>query len=163
LSSRPGFPVTQHRTRQRVRLSVRKGACSSRNPPTSTGNPGERSRGICSSADLSWKCFPTERTRISCCAAVDRTACAAFLTESRTRDSDWGGAVRNPGSFAFLRRVGFHSNRQVRVAGPPIRRWYAGGTYALPGCARSSCCSPAIRRPQALHSGRHLDLEKQSS
>jgi len=40
LSSRPGFPVTQHRTRQRVRLSVRKSACSSRNPPTSTGNPG---------------------------------------------------------------------------------------------------------------------------
>ncbi len=25
----------------------------------------ERSRGICSSADLYWKCFPTERTRIS--------------------------------------------------------------------------------------------------
>jgi hypothetical protein len=26
----------------------------------------ERSRGICSSADHSWKCFSTERTRISC-------------------------------------------------------------------------------------------------
>src|SRR6202789_3928411 len=26
----------------------------------------ERSRGTCGSADLSWKCFSTERTRISC-------------------------------------------------------------------------------------------------
>src|ERR1700688_4549261 len=30
----------------------------------------ERSRGICSSADPSWKCFSTERTRVSCSHAL---------------------------------------------------------------------------------------------
>ena len=69
LSSRPGFPVTQHRTRQRVRLSARKGACSSRNPPASTGNPGER-------------------TRISYYAAPEMATCAAFLEESRMKFAD---------------------------------------------------------------------------
>ena len=44
--------------------SVRKGACSSRNPPTSTGNPGER-------------------TRISYYAAPKMTSFAAFIKESR--------------------------------------------------------------------------------
>jgi MoaA/NifB/PqqE/SkfB family radical SAM enzyme len=36
----PGFPVTQHQTGPRVRLSLRKAAWSSTTPPTSTGNPG---------------------------------------------------------------------------------------------------------------------------
>jgi hypothetical protein len=36
----PGFPVTQHQTRPRVRLSVRKAACSPSTRPNSTGNPG---------------------------------------------------------------------------------------------------------------------------
>jgi hypothetical protein len=31
-----------------VRLSVERAACSSSTPPLSTGNPGERSGGICS-------------------------------------------------------------------------------------------------------------------
>jgi hypothetical protein len=35
----PGFPASMHWTEQRVRLSVKKDACSS-TPPTSTGNPG---------------------------------------------------------------------------------------------------------------------------
>jgi hypothetical protein len=35
----PGFPVTLHQTGPRVRLSLRKAACSSTTPPTSTGNP----------------------------------------------------------------------------------------------------------------------------
>ncbi len=38
--SGPGFPATQHWTRPRVRLSLRKAASSSPAPPTSTGNPG---------------------------------------------------------------------------------------------------------------------------
>jgi hypothetical protein len=45
----------------------------------------KRSGGICSSADLSWKCFSTERTRISCRAALDMAACAAFVKESRMK------------------------------------------------------------------------------
>jgi hypothetical protein len=36
-----GFPVTQHQTGPRVRLSVRKAAWSVTTPPTSTGNQGE--------------------------------------------------------------------------------------------------------------------------
>src|ERR1700733_6832924 len=43
---------------------LRKGASGPPTPPTFPGNPGERSRpvpacrgGICSSADLSWRCF----------------------------------------------------------------------------------------------------------
>jgi hypothetical protein len=43
------------------------------------------SRGICSSADLSWKCFSTERTRISCRAVLDSATCAAFVKESRIK------------------------------------------------------------------------------
>jgi hypothetical protein len=43
----------------------------------------ERSRGICGSADLSWKCFSTERTRISCHAAPDTAACAPFFKDGR--------------------------------------------------------------------------------
>jgi hypothetical protein len=35
-------------------------------------------RGICSSADFSWKCFSTERTRISCHVALNNAACAPF-------------------------------------------------------------------------------------
>jgi hypothetical protein len=79
LSSRPGFPVTQHRTRQRVRLSVRKGACSSRNPPTSTGNPGER-------------------TRISYYAAPKMTSFAAFIKESRMSFAEPIGLNRKSGA-----------------------------------------------------------------
>lgn len=37
----PGFPVTQHQTGPRVRLSSRKAAYSSTTPSTSTGNPEE--------------------------------------------------------------------------------------------------------------------------
>ena len=40
-TGRSGFPVAQHQTGLRVRFSVRKTACSSTTPPTSTGNPGE--------------------------------------------------------------------------------------------------------------------------
>jgi hypothetical protein len=36
----PGFPVTQHQTGPRVRLSVRKAAWSPSTPPNSIGNPG---------------------------------------------------------------------------------------------------------------------------
>jgi hypothetical protein len=43
----------------------------------------ERSRGICGSADLYWKCFSTERTRISYFAAPTAPTCGAFFTESR--------------------------------------------------------------------------------
>jgi hypothetical protein len=49
----------------------------------------ERSRGICSSADFSWKRVSSppqtchlDRTRISCHAALDMAACAAFVKES---------------------------------------------------------------------------------
>jgi hypothetical protein len=107
LSSRPGFPVTQHRTRQRVRLSVRKGACSSRNPPTSTGNPGERSRGICSYAFSTAKrqgkppihpCHPDRSApRISYCAAPSIAACAAFRKESRMTFNPPPSSTGNPG------------------------------------------------------------------
>jgi hypothetical protein len=54
----------------------------------------ERSRGICSSADLHWKYVirlqhelssRPERTRISCHAALDMSACAAFVKESRMK------------------------------------------------------------------------------
>jgi hypothetical protein len=41
IPSEPGFPATQHWTRPRMRLSVRKGAWRSPKPPTSTGNPGK--------------------------------------------------------------------------------------------------------------------------
>jgi hypothetical protein len=78
LSSRPGFPVTQHRTRQRVRLSVRKGACSSRNPPTSTGNPGSVPR-------ISYYAVPETATR------------AAFFEESRMKFAGPPSSTGNPG------------------------------------------------------------------
>jgi hypothetical protein len=62
----------------------------------------ERSRGICNSTDLSWKCFSTERTnevssrlsraavgpertRTSCHAAMDEAACAPFRKEGRMK------------------------------------------------------------------------------
>ena len=38
--SEPGFPASLHRTRLRVRLSLRKAALSSPAPLISTGNPG---------------------------------------------------------------------------------------------------------------------------
>jgi hypothetical protein len=56
----PGFPTSWHSQEPRMRLSVEKGARSSSTLPRSTGNLGERSGGICSSADLSWKCSSTE-------------------------------------------------------------------------------------------------------
>src|SRR5580693_4454902 len=40
IPSEAGFPTTRHWTRQRVRLSVKKGAWSLPKPPNSTGNPG---------------------------------------------------------------------------------------------------------------------------
>jgi hypothetical protein len=46
-------------------------------------SPGERSGEICGSAVLSWKCFSTERTRISYVTALARTTCAALRRESR--------------------------------------------------------------------------------
>jgi hypothetical protein len=36
----PGFPTARHEQRPRVRLSLRKAACSSLTPPNPTGNPG---------------------------------------------------------------------------------------------------------------------------
>jgi hypothetical protein len=39
----------------------------------------ERSRGICSSADLSWKCFSTERTPDFLLAGLTMGACAVFV------------------------------------------------------------------------------------
>jgi hypothetical protein len=41
IPSVPEFPATRHWIRQRVRLSVKKGAGISRNPLSSTGNPSE--------------------------------------------------------------------------------------------------------------------------
>jgi hypothetical protein len=60
----------------------------------------ELSRGICSSAELSWKCFSTECTRISCCAAVDRAACAAFRKESRMKLANANKPDRKSGGSA---------------------------------------------------------------
>ena len=45
----------------------------------------ERSRGICSSGDLSWECFSAERTPISCHAALDMAAYAPFRKERRMK------------------------------------------------------------------------------
>ena len=104
LSSRPGFPVTQHRTRQRVRLSVRKGACSSSNPPISTGNPGER-------------------TRISCYAEPKMTSFAAFIKESRMSFAEPIGLNRKSGAAegsAVLRT--FHGN----VFRRSVAQWICG-------------------------------------
>jgi len=44
----PGFPVTQHQTGPRVRLSVRKAAWSPSTPPNSIGNPGNLGHPSCS-------------------------------------------------------------------------------------------------------------------
>jgi hypothetical protein len=41
-------------------------------------------RDLCVDAP-SWKCFSTERTRISCHAVLKRTACVAFSKESRMK------------------------------------------------------------------------------
>jgi antitoxin Phd len=46
--SGPGFPTSRCWQRPRVRLSVERAAWSSSTPRVSTGNPGERSGGICS-------------------------------------------------------------------------------------------------------------------
>jgi hypothetical protein len=43
IPTEPGFPATLSRKSPRVRPSVKKGAGSAPTPPTSTGNPGERS------------------------------------------------------------------------------------------------------------------------
>jgi hypothetical protein len=45
----------------------------------------QRSGGTCGSAALSWKCFSTERTRISYFAKPATTTYAALLRESRTQ------------------------------------------------------------------------------
>ena len=57
----------------------------------------KRSGGICSSTDLSWKCFRPERTRISCHAALDKAACAAFIKESRIKFTNATNLNRKPG------------------------------------------------------------------
>ena len=49
-----GFPATQNSQHPRMRLSVKKGAPPLPKPTKSTGNPGERSGGICGSTDPSW-------------------------------------------------------------------------------------------------------------
>jgi hypothetical protein len=41
-------------------------------------------RDLCVDAP-SWECFSTERTRISCHAALDMATCAAFVKESRMK------------------------------------------------------------------------------
>src|ERR1700722_16795434 len=46
------FPTSPYSPLPRMRLSLEKGAQSLSTPPSSTGNLGERSGGICSSADL---------------------------------------------------------------------------------------------------------------
>jgi hypothetical protein len=92
------------------------------------------SRGICSSADLSWKCFSTERTRISCCAAVDRAACAVF------------------------RKV---VHRRSRPAGYETGHFLSSAAQQIPGCPspRISCkawwgprtsCGFPYRKPHTL-------------
>ena len=43
----------------------------------------ERSRGTCGSADLSGKCFSTERTRISYFALLTTSTCVALRRETR--------------------------------------------------------------------------------
>jgi hypothetical protein len=92
----PGFPVTRHRNdAPRAAFGDGKAHVASRNPSHSTGNPG-RSRGICSSADLSWKCFSTERTRISCCAALEEPCVFSVrkLAEPTNFNRKWGGALQ---------------------------------------------------------------------
>ena len=42
----------------------REGGCGLPTPPSSTGNPGERSRGTCGSADPSWECFSTNLSAV---------------------------------------------------------------------------------------------------
>jgi hypothetical protein len=44
---------------------------------------GEAERRDLRSADPSWECFSTERTRISCHEAPDKVACAPFFKERR--------------------------------------------------------------------------------
>jgi hypothetical protein len=53
-----------------------------------------RSRGICSSADLSWKCFSTERCEVETCPERSRTATCCFFP-FRTPDSPLRSPVSN--------------------------------------------------------------------
>jgi len=121
LSSRPGFPVTQHRTRQRVRLSVRKGACSSRNPPTSTGNPGER-------------------TRISCYAAPKTTSCAAFIKESRMSFAEPIGLNRKSGAVEGSAVLFLHPTQH---RSPGLHRFSCRSSFA----ASATCSGVIVSRP----------------
>jgi hypothetical protein len=92
----------------------------------------ERSRGICSSADLSWKCFSTERTRVSCCAAADTAACAAFPKESRMKLAESTKCNRKSGgSVVEGPAVFFFTLRKPHPSGCP--RIYFASTSALAG------------------------------
>jgi hypothetical protein len=81
----PGFPTSWHSQEPRMRLSVEKGARSSSTLPRSSGNLGERSGGICSSADLSWKCFSTERSAVGRSAFLFRFSHILFCPSAPSR------------------------------------------------------------------------------
>jgi hypothetical protein len=83
----PGFPATQHWTRQRVRLSAKERRMKRVNATNFTGNPGERSGGTCCSPSHIAKLnesaalpsvIPSE-PGFSCHAALDTAAYAAFV------------------------------------------------------------------------------------
>src|SRR5580698_5343792 len=71
-------------TRPRMRLSLRKAARSAPEPPSCTGNPGERSFRV-ETLSQSAKALLPPHNRISCYAALSTGACAAFIEESRMK------------------------------------------------------------------------------
>ena len=66
-----------------------KGAQNLPTPPSSTGNLGERSGGICSSAEPSWKCFSTERNVAECAELSPESPLLCFVS-----GHDFGRAVK---------------------------------------------------------------------
>src|SRR6202043_3922626 len=74
-----------------------------------------RSGGTCGSADPSWKCFSTERTRISCHAALETTACAAFSKESRMKFAR---------ATNIYRKSGVAEWRDLRFRGPFVEMFF---------------------------------------
>jgi tetratricopeptide (TPR) repeat protein len=122
----------------------------------------KRSGGICSSADLSWKCFSTERTQISYLADLPTTTYAAFSQRKpheiyrrhQVQQEIWGSGVEGP-AVSSLRL--FRQTWPVAIPFDIVRACHLALCFILFVCGVQAAEQTRFPDVQTLVQQGHLD------
>ena len=145
IRSVPGFPTSPLSPVPLMWFSLKRTTCSWPKPQISTGNLGEprdlqfrgplletRNPMLKQNCHLACPGVPWDRTRISCHAALDKTACAPFLKERRMMFANATNIHRKSGGAQWRDlRFSLSSHADSKALMSPRADWFGCSSRAL--------------------------------